>query len=145
MINAGAKFILGTAPGKTSGLCATFEGGLALSFMVFDEVFRLTEFPDEEYEDYHQNFTAWGWYLQPGVDYRFFLTRHLQLAASAGYYIGMEKGYHLPGEPEQIIRDNRTNEIIKPQWDGLRLGIMIYWDFDWGKPDSQPTEKPANP
>jgi hypothetical protein len=141
VVNAGAKVLLGSAPGKKSGICGTLEGGMALSYMVLDEVFRLTDYPDEEYEDYHQNFTALGWYLQPGVTYQFFLTRHLQMAANAGYYIGFEKGYHLPGEPDQIIRNTRTNEIIKPEWNGLRLGVMLYWNFDWGKPDLHLAQK----
>jgi hypothetical protein len=121
----GIKLLFGKAPALANGLCFALEGGLAVSSMTFDE--DLSVF--EESQTYTQDFKSFGYFVQPGIYYYHQIIPNVQLAVNASYYLGMEKGYHIPGEKDQVIRSSKTNKEIKPEWDGCRAGVTVYWNF----------------
>ena len=72
---------------------------------------------------------AMGFYIQPGLNYFLRLNSKVRFSADLSYYLGIEKGYHLPGSKDQKIYNTTTGKPIKPQWDGIRLGITAYWNL----------------
>ena len=70
-----------------------------------------------------------GFYIQPGLNYFLRLNSKVRFSADLSYYLGIEKGYHLPGSKDQKIYNTTTGKPIKPQWDGIRLGITAYWNL----------------
>ena len=119
----GIKLLLGKAPGKQSGPCFSVEGGISYSSMNFDEELKVY---DEEQTD-SQDFNALGFYVQPGVSYLQKMGKHIILSANVSYHLGFEKGYYVKGEKDLKITNLETGEKIKPDWNGLRAGIVVYW------------------
>jgi len=70
-----------------------------------------------------------GIFVQPGICYFRNITSRIKVCANISYYYGIEKGYHLPHVKNARLINSETNEPIKPQWDGIRLGITAYWSF----------------
>lgn len=124
VVNVGAKILLGKQPGKTNGINFSLESGVALSKMTFDENISI----DAGTETYNEDFSAEGFYIQPGVVYHYQFLQHLLVAAQISWYIGIEKGYHVNGSRKGIIRFGENNEVIKPEWNGLRAGLTLYWN-----------------
>ena len=121
----GVKLLLGKAPGRQSGFCASMEGGMAFSSMTFDE--KMVVY-DEQTDD-HQEFSARGFYVQPGLNYMQHVGEQIILSANVSYYLGFESGYFVKGHSDQKITNNDTGKKIKPDWNGLRAGIVVYWAF----------------
>jgi hypothetical protein len=121
----GVKLLVGNAPGKSNGVNLSLEGGVALSNMLIKEDMAIGgESTSNQYE-----FSALGFYVQPGLNYFLCINSKVRFSADLSYYFGIEKGYHVPGSKEQKISNSKTGEPIKPQWDGIRLGITAYWCF----------------
>ena len=121
----GVKIMLGKAPGKSDGFNFLLEGGAAFSTM--DIKVDLTV-ADESQTD-NANYKAQGFFVQPGICYFRNIYSNVKLCANISYYYGFEKGYHMPNEKDQKIFNSETGKQIKPQWDGIRLGITAYWSF----------------
>lgn len=122
---AGAKLLLGKAPGKQNGPCLSLEGGVTLSTMNFEE--ELVVNNEQQNDEY--DFEAMGFYMQPGISYLQKFGKHIILSANVSYHIGFEKAYHLKGEKDAKLMHQETKEEIKPDWNGLRAGIVVYWGF----------------
>ena len=122
----GVKLLLGKAPGRTNGPCFSLEGGMAFSSMTFDEKIVVYE---EETTD-NGEFSARGFYVQPGLTYMQHVGSHFVIAANVSYYLGFESGYFVRGHNDQKITHPDTGEKIKPNWNGLRAGIVVYWGLD---------------
>ena len=100
-------------------------GGVAFSKMKIKENMRISgESTSDEIKC-----SAMGFYVQPGLNYFLYLNSKVRFSADLSYYFGIEKGYHLPGSKDQKIVNPKTGEPVKPQWDGIRLGITAYWNF----------------
>ncbi|MGQ8338952.1 hypothetical protein ACUNWD_20505 [Sunxiuqinia sp. A32] len=119
----GLKLLLGKAPGRKSGISVSIEGGMAFSFMTFDEKILVNEEAIDNYEE----FNARGYYLQPGVNYMQHLGEHIIISANISFYKGFENGYYAEGDKDLKIRNNDTGEKIEPNWNGLRAGLVVYW------------------
>ncbi len=119
----GIKLLLGKAPGRMSGPCFSAEGGIAFSSMSFNEA---TTVHEEQTDDFLE-FSAHGFYVQPGFSYLQNMGRHLIVSANVSYYLGFENGYHTLGHSDQKITNSETGEKIKPDWNGVRAGIVVYW------------------
>jgi hypothetical protein len=124
VLNVGAKILVGKQPGKTDGINIIFEGGMALSKMTFDESITL----DAGSETYNEDFSAEGFYFQPGVAYHYHFLKQFQVAAHVSWYIGIEKGYHEKGNSNATIQFGENKEVIKPEWNGFRAGLTLYWN-----------------
>jgi hypothetical protein len=119
----GIKLLFGKAPGQTNGLNFSLEGGVAFSNMTVKEDLKV-------YGDSTKNkmdLRAMGIYAQPGIYYFRIINSKLRLSVNLSYYYSIEKGYHLPGSRDQQLINTSTHEPVKPQWDGIRLGITAYW------------------
>jgi len=119
----GIKIVYGNWQGYPNGINFSLEGGAAFSKMTVTEdlkVFDQSTLNNEE-------FTALGFYVQPGLCYFKNVIPQLKLSANLSYYYGFEKGYHLPGDKNQRLYNSSSQQPIKPQWDGLRLGITAYF------------------
>lgn len=121
----GLKIILGKAPGKSNGLNLILEGGV--SFSTMDETIDLAV-ADESYTDVAK-YKAQGFFVQPGICYFRNIFSQVKLSMNISYYYGFEKGYHMPDEKDQKLFNSETGNRIKPQWDGIRVGITAYWGF----------------
>lgn len=121
----GVKLLLGKAPGHNSGLCASVDGGLAFSSMLLNEELVVG---DEVIKD-KQTLNALGFYVQPGLNYLQHVGNHIIVSANVSYYLGFEKGYYAEGDKDMKITHPDTGENIKPGWNGLRAGIVVYWGF----------------
>jgi hypothetical protein len=121
----GIKLLFGKAPGKSNGFNLSVEGGVAFSKMTVTE--ELTVFTESN--STVNDFSAMGYFVQPGVCYFRTITSKLKLSANISYYCGFEKGYHLPGNKDQRLLNIETRNPIKPMWDGIRLGITAYWSL----------------
>ncbi len=121
----GVRLLLGKAPGRQSGPCFSLEGGMAFSSMNFDEKIELFD----EHTNDHAEFRACGFYAQPGLSYLQHVGEHIILSANVSYYLDFESGYFVRGHSDQKIRNNDTGEKIKPDWNGLRAGFVVYWSF----------------
>lgn len=119
----GARLLLGKTPGRQSGPCASIEGGMAFSSMSFNEKLEVYE----EQTDNQQEFSANGFYVQPGLNYMQHVGAHIILSVNVSYYLGFESGYFVKGHKDQKITNNDTGENIMPDWNGLRGGIVVYW------------------
>lgn len=122
---SGVKLLLGKAPGKSNGLNFSLEAGTAFSKMIITEQMKVFDQSSNE----NQDLTAMGIFVQPGICYFRDIIPHVKVCANISYYYGIEKGYHLPHEKYARLFNTETNESIKPQWDGIRLGITAYWSF----------------
>jgi hypothetical protein len=121
----GVKLLLGKAPGHNSGLCASVEGGLAFSSMFLREELVVGE---EVMRD-KETLNALGFYVQPGLNYMQHVGKHIIVSANVSYYLGFENGYYAEGDKDMKITNPDTGENIKPGWNGLRAGIIVYWGF----------------
>ena len=119
----GVKILLGKAPGKQSGPCVSLEGGLAFSSMSFTENIAVYE---QQYND-EKEFSAVGYYIRPGVAYMQHIGKHIVVSANISYHLGFESGYYIRGKSDQKIKFIDTDENIKPGWNGLRAGMVVYW------------------
>ena len=119
----GVKLLLGKAPGRLSGPGVSIEGGMTFSSMTFDE--KIAVF--DEHADDHSEYSAHGFYVQPGLNYMQHVNKQIILSANVSYYLGFENGYFVKGHSDQKITNNDTGEKIKPNWNGLRAGLVIYW------------------
>lgn len=119
----GVKVLLGKAPGQQNGLCFSAEAGMSFSSMHFDEKLLVYE---EDASD-QGDFSAHGFFIKPGVSYLQNLGQHLILSANVSYYLGFESGYFVNGHSDQKISNPETDEAIKPNWNGLRAGLVLYW------------------
>nr|WP_321353782.1 hypothetical protein [uncultured Draconibacterium sp.] len=122
---AGVKTLLGKAPGQQSGLCFSMEAGASFSSMTFEEELHVYEQQQTDTED----FSAIGFYAEPGLTYLRNIDKNLILSGNVSYHVNFGKGYHIQGESDMEIIHPETNEKIKPQWDGFRAGIIIYWSL----------------
>lgn len=119
----GVKLLLGEAPGTSNGINFSLEGGVAFSNMIIKEDMEISgESASDEYE-----LSAMGFFVQPGLNYFLCINSKLRFSADLSYYFGIEKGYHLTGSKDQKLLNSKTRKPIKPQWDGIRLGITAYW------------------
>lgn len=123
----GVKVLVGKAPGRQSGFSAAMESGMAFSSMSFNEKFVLYE---EETGD-KQEFSARGFFVKPGITYMQHIGNQLIVAANVSYYLSFENGYYIKGNSDQKITNTDTGKNIKPNWNGLRAGILIYWIYDY--------------
>lgn len=121
----GIKILVGKAPGKSNGFNFSLEGGVAFSKMNIKEELKISEESTTDKMD----FTATGFYIQPGIYYFRIINSKIRLSANLSYYYGIEKGYHLPKSKDQRLFNSTTQEPVKPQWDGIRLGLTAYWRF----------------
>ena len=119
----GVKVLLGKAPGRTNGPCFSLEGGMAFSSMSFDEKIAVYE---EETND-QQDFSAHGFFVKPGLTYMYHVGSQLIVSANVSYYLGFESGYYVKGNSGQKITNTDTGKRIKPNWNGLRAGLVLYW------------------
>ncbi len=123
----GLKVLVGKAPGKDDGLNLSLEGGVSFSSMNIDTEFKLYDESDSD----NQDFDAFGFYFQPGISYFKKIIPQLKVNVTLGYFLGFENGYYLHGQKDQKIFLQDTNKRVKPQWDGIRAGINLYWDFPY--------------
>ena len=119
----GIKILVGKAPGKVTGINFGLEGGVALSKMKIDEETKVFD----QTASNITNVSSMGFYIQPGVYYFLVSKSQFRLSANASYYIGIEKGYHLPNQKDAQLINPQTGKQIKPQWDGVRIGVTAYW------------------
>jgi len=118
----GIKVLFGNAPGTSNGFNAAIEGGVAFSSMTIKENLTIST----ETSSDKTYFNAMGFFIQPGVYYFHIINQKIRLSANLSYYFGIEKGYHLPNNNEQTLINPYTNIAVKPQWDGIRLGVTAY-------------------
>ncbi|MDX8337855.1 hypothetical protein SLH46_01590 [Draconibacterium sp. IB214405] len=121
----GVKTLLGKAPGQKSGPCFSMEAGASFSSMSFEEEIVVYE----ERESDNEDFSAIGFYVEPGLTYLQNIGKNLIVSGNVSYHMDFGKGYHINGESDMEIIHPETNEKIKPQWNGLRAGIIIYWSL----------------
>jgi hypothetical protein len=121
----GIKLLLGKAPGKSNGINFSLEGGAVFSKMTVNEKIIIYDKPTKDINE----FNAQGFYVQPGICYFQNIIRRVKVCANLSYYLDFEKGYHLPNKKDQVLINSETKKPIKPQWDGIRLGITAYWSF----------------
>ena len=122
----GIKLLVGKAPGRRSGPCFSAEGGMAFSTMTLDE----TAVVYEEHAGEHLEFKARGFYVQPGLSYLQYVGEYLIVSANVSWYQGFESGYYKKGSSNQKITNTETGEKVKPGWNGLRAGIVVYWGIN---------------
>ncbi len=122
---AGVKTLLGKAPGQNSGFCFSMEAGASFSSMTFEE--ELQVFGQQQTDN--EDFNAIGFYIEPGLTYLQNIGKNLILSGNISYHVGFGKGYHVKGDSDMEIVHPETNEKIKPQWNGLRAGVIIYWSL----------------
>lgn len=120
---AGIKILNGGAPGKVTGFNLGLEGGVALSKMKIDETMKVF---DQATSD-NTRVNSMGFYVQPGVYYFIVPKSQFRFSANVSYYFGIEKGYHLPNQKDAQLINPDTQKQIKPQWDGVRVGVTAYW------------------
>lgn len=117
----GIKIVLGKSPGKTDGLNFSLEGGFSESRMKLEETVKVqTETASDK-----MNFNASGFYVQPGLCYFKSIISTVKLCGTASYLFGFDDNY-LSSQTEMQIIDYRTSKALKPQWDGLRIGITAF-------------------
>jgi len=121
----GIKLLYGTESGYLNGVNLSLEGGAAFSKMEVNEDLKV----GEESQKDNIILNATGFYVQPGICYFVNIIPQFKVCANISYYLGFEKGYHLPKAKDQILYNQETGKPIKPQWDGIRLGITAYWSF----------------
>ena len=123
----GVKLLYGTGlkKGYLNGLNLSMEGGAAFSKMNISEELNV----GTESQNDKMDLNATGFYVQPGACYFLNLTKQFKVCANISYYYGIEKGYHLPNNRKQILYNQESGSPVKPQWDGIRLGITAYWNL----------------
>jgi len=121
----GIKLLFGKNPMQTNGMNVSFEAGVSLSSMKIKEDLTLS---GESTKD-ESNLKAMGIFLQPGVNYIRVLNAKIRLSADLSYYFGIEKGYHSPGNKDARLINPDSHEPVKPQWDGIRIGVTLYYSF----------------
>lgn len=121
----GIKVFLGKALGESNELKFSLAGGASFSTMKINEEIKVF---DESNTD-KQDFNAQGLFVQPGICYFRNIVSNIKIGVEISYYYGFEKGYHVPNEKKQKLYNTDTGKSIKPQWDGIRLGITAYWGF----------------
>jgi hypothetical protein len=119
----GIKVLFGKSPGTSSGINAALEAGVAFSSMSIKENITISTENTSDSKD----LKAMGIFIQPGVYYFQVINQKIRLSANLSYYFGIEKGYHLPGNKDQRLINTDTNNPVKPQWDGIRLGVTAYY------------------
>lgn len=121
----GIKVFLGKALRESNELKFSLAGGASFSTMKIQEEIKIF---DESTTD-KQDFNAMGLFVQPGICYFINIVSNIKIGVEVSYYYGFEKGYHAPNEKKQKLFNTDTGKSIKPQWDGIRLGITAYWGF----------------
>lgn len=121
----GVRILLGKAPGKSNGFNLALVGGMSFSQMKTQE--KLVVFEESLNED--KEFNSEGWYIQPGVCYFHSIWSGLKVGATASYFYGLEGQYHLSDDKKQKLFNSQTNDPIKPQWEGFRMNLSVYWSF----------------
>ncbi|MDP4291486.1 MAG: hypothetical protein Q8908_10435 [Bacteroidota bacterium] len=122
----GLKLLYGNGAGYLKGFNISLESGTAFSKMMVNEDLKV----GQESQKDNMDFSAMGFFVQPGLCYYLDIGSKVKVCANVSYYFGIEKGYHLPGERKQILLDQDSRIPIKPQWDGIRVGITAY--LKWG-------------
>jgi len=120
---AGIKILNGEAPGEVTGFNLGLEGGVAFSKMKIDETMKAF---DQTTSD-NTKVSSMGFYVQPGVYYFIVPKSQFRFSANVSYYFGIEKGYHLPDKKDAVLTNPDTGKPVKPQWDGVRIGVTAYW------------------
>lgn len=133
----GISVMLGKEHLKPIGLNLLMEAGVAISKMIATE--KLKVYTDSSFEK--MTLDALGVYINPGMSCFWNINSKIRLNANISYYLGIEKGYHLPNGKDKFVYNTESGEIIKPQWDGLRFGITAYWVF---RKKIQKTNTPDN-
>lgn len=118
----GIKVLFGKAPGTSNGFNAALEGGVAFSSMTIKEDLTISTESTSDKSD----LTAMGFFIQPGVYYFHIINQKIRLSANLSYYYGIEKGYHLPSSKNARLINPDTHNPVKPQWDGIRVGVTAY-------------------
>jgi len=119
----GIKIFYGAESGCLNEFNLLIEGGVSFSNMIINEELKIFE----EFQSDKMELEAMGFFFQPGICYFKNITPRIKVCANISYYFGFEKGYYLPKEKNQILYNQETGKPIKPQWDGIRLGITAYW------------------
>jgi len=118
----GIKVLFGKAPGTSNGFNAALEGGVSFSNMTIKEDLTISTESTSDKSD----LKAMGIFLQPGVYYFHIINQKIRLSANLSYYYGIEKGYHMPGNKDARLINPDTRNPVKPQWDGIRVGVTAY-------------------
>lgn len=121
----GIKLLFGKAPGRLNNLNFSLELGASFSKMTLKEDMKV--YADSTLSN--SDFNAMGLFVQPGFCYFYQINSKLRVSATVSYYYGIEKGYHLPKAKGQRLINPETHNPVKPQWDGIRVGITAYWSL----------------
>lgn len=121
----GVRILIGKAPAGSNSLNLSLAGGMSFSRMTSHE--RLEVYDESVNDD--QKYQADGWYVQPGISFFYTIWSGLKVSATGSYYYGFEGQYHLPDQKDQKLFNSQSNDPIKPQWEGFRLNLSVYWCF----------------
>ncbi len=120
---SGLKAMTGTFPGHKQGICFSLEGGVIWSFLSLKEDFTVFDKSTNSVTDYR----AFGYYVQPGIDYLWQVMPWLMVGGNLSYFKGFPNNYYLKDDKEKTLYNTKTNKPISPQWDGVRASISVYY------------------
>jgi|WetSurMetagenome_2_1015567.scaffolds.fasta_scaffold00609_18 hypothetical protein len=75
-------------------------------------------------------FMANSFYLEPGINFMYPI-KNIGVGINLSYSIGLiNKPFHLSDNEYTYLSDPDNGEKIKPQWNGLRIGLTISYSFN---------------
>lgn len=127
---------------KYDNILTNFSPGIRVGFILINKKFRLTEENNlmlgitklrmeesilgvEEQTDLSSKSIQ----IEPGVKLSYTFLEHVELGMKAGYLIDTGAKYSLKSNKEATLQNPVTDENVKNNWSGIRLGIFIGYTF----------------
>ena len=101
--------------------------GLVFSNLEMINYFNLQ---DSVVNDATNGFKAMNYYLEPGLKATYSFTPKMSAGINAGYLVQLgSKGFYEENEKENKLMDPTNYNQVKPEWDGFRFGISLFYNI----------------
>lgn len=118
-----SDILLISGPGYS--LSGSLQAGLQFSELRITQYFKLLTNPPSGQTD---TFTALHFYGEPGLRIHFPVLPRAAIGVYAGYSFQMGKQFFKNTENKELILVNpSTNEPVKPNWNGIRIGVSVFF------------------
>lgn len=121
----GLKTMAGSVLARRQRFCCSLEGGVIWSFLTLKEDFTIFDVASNNVTDCR----SFGLYIQPGLNYLWQVASWCTLGGNVSYLVDIQNNYHEKGDKNKTLFNTKTKEPIKPQWDGIRVSVTLYYSL----------------
>ena len=80
------------------------------------------------------NLKSLNYSFEPGVNYTYSFLKQLSLGVNLGYLVPFGKqAFYMGSNKDNTLYDSKNQEPVKPEWNGIRLGITVCYTLNHKK------------